>query len=343
MKIGEIIRKYRKEKNLTQEEMANRLGVTAPAVNKWENGNSMPDITLIAPICRLLDITPDILLSFQEELTVEEISLFIRELNEKLNIEPFADVLSLAKKKSKQYPNCQQLLLQTALVLDAWRKTHDVPDAETYDAYICACYTRALESTEEGIRTLAANSLFGFYTTAGEYEKAEGLLSYFSKQNSERKRKQAFLYSKTGRVEEAWKAYEELLFSQYQMASMVLQSLNALAIQEKNLEKAHLLTEKQTQLAKVFEMGKYHELYCQLDLALEKKDADSTIKLVKEILESTSTLSHFRNTPLYEHMTFKELEPSFFAELQKNLMQIFQTDDAFDFLKEDARWKALIK
>lgn len=40
MKIGEIIRKYRKEKNLTQEEMANRLGVTAPAVNKWENGVS---------------------------------------------------------------------------------------------------------------------------------------------------------------------------------------------------------------------------------------------------------------------------------------------------------------
>lgn len=343
MKIGEIIRKYRKEKNLTQEEMANRLGVTAPAVNKWENGNSMPDLTLIAPICRLLDITPDILLSFQEELTVEEISLFIKELNHKLKTEPFAHVFSWAKKKSEQYPNCEQLLWQTALVLDAWRKTHDVPDAETYDAYICACYTRALESEEEAICTLAADSLFGFYTTAGEYEKAEGFLAYFSEQNPERKRKQAFLYSKTGRTEEAWKAYEELLFSQYQMASMVLQSLNTLAIQENNLEKAHFLTEKQTQLAKIFEMGKYHELYCQLDFALEKKDADSTIKLAKELLESTSTLSHFRNTPLYEHMTFQELGPSFFPELQKNLMQQFQTDDAFDFLKEDAHWKAFIK
>lgn len=38
MQIGEVIRKYRKQKNMTQEEMANRLGVTAPAVNKWENG-----------------------------------------------------------------------------------------------------------------------------------------------------------------------------------------------------------------------------------------------------------------------------------------------------------------
>lgn len=41
MNIGTIIRTYRKEKNMTQEEMANRLGVTAPAVNKWENGGSL--------------------------------------------------------------------------------------------------------------------------------------------------------------------------------------------------------------------------------------------------------------------------------------------------------------
>lgn len=40
MRIGEIIRRYRKEQNLTQEEVANFLGVTAPAVNKWENGVS---------------------------------------------------------------------------------------------------------------------------------------------------------------------------------------------------------------------------------------------------------------------------------------------------------------
>lgn len=41
MNIGEVIRRYRKQKNMTQEEMAVRLGVTAPAVNKWENGDSL--------------------------------------------------------------------------------------------------------------------------------------------------------------------------------------------------------------------------------------------------------------------------------------------------------------
>ena len=50
MNIGNVIKKYRKELGYTQEEMAKRLGVTTPAANKWENGNSNPDIELLAPI-----------------------------------------------------------------------------------------------------------------------------------------------------------------------------------------------------------------------------------------------------------------------------------------------------
>ena len=78
MNIGTVIRKYRKEKQLTQEEVAGYLGVTAPAVNKWENGNSLPDISLLAPIARLLGISTDMLLSFREELTEEEMNEIIR-------------------------------------------------------------------------------------------------------------------------------------------------------------------------------------------------------------------------------------------------------------------------
>lgn len=78
MQVGEVIRKYRKSKNMTQEEMARRLGVTAPAVNKWEHGNSLPDITLLMPIARLLGISTDELLSYQQELTAEEIGEILK-------------------------------------------------------------------------------------------------------------------------------------------------------------------------------------------------------------------------------------------------------------------------
>ena len=53
MKMNEVIRQRRKELGLTQDRVAELLGVSAPAVNKWENGNSYPDITLLPPLARL--------------------------------------------------------------------------------------------------------------------------------------------------------------------------------------------------------------------------------------------------------------------------------------------------
>ena len=69
MKIGEQIREYRKNAGLTQEQVANYLGVTAPAVNKWERGSTCPDISLLPALARLLKIDMNTLFSFQEDLT----------------------------------------------------------------------------------------------------------------------------------------------------------------------------------------------------------------------------------------------------------------------------------
>src|SRR5699024_1344753 len=232
--IGQIIREYRKNKSITQEEMANRLGVTAPAVNKWENGNSQPDIMLLAPIARLLNITLDTLLSFEEELTGEEINNIIYEMNGKLKEESYEENCKWAKEKIEQYPNCEQVIWQVAIVLDAWNLTKNIPDAEKYEDYINSWYERALESVDENIRNRAADNLFGFYSRKEEYKKAEEYLNYFSIQNPERKRKQAFIYSKTNRIYEAYKAYEELLFSGYNMMSMVFQNIYILAVKDED-------------------------------------------------------------------------------------------------------------
>lgn len=343
MKIGKIIRTYRKERNMTQEEMANRLGVTAPAVNKWENGNSLPDITLLSPIARLLGITPDILLSFEEELTTEEISLFIRELNDKLKTEPFDTVFTWAKKRTEQYPNCELLLWQTALVLDAWRKTHAIPDAQSYEDTLCSWYTRALESDDETIRTHAADSLFGFYTAQENYAEAEKYLAYLSLQNPERKRKQAFLFSKTGRKEDAWKAYEELIFSSYQMASLLFYSMHQLAAQENDIEKARTLAERQLHLVEAFDMGEYQTLACQLEQAILEQDAPTVCALVKGFLENVSSVSHFRQSPLYTHMDFTEPDSISTKDLQKAILESFRKDPRLVFLQKDDHWQDLIK
>lgn len=60
--IGRKIAFYRKAKGFTQEELAEKLGVTPQAVSKWENDVSCPDIALLAPLARLLGVTVDELL-----------------------------------------------------------------------------------------------------------------------------------------------------------------------------------------------------------------------------------------------------------------------------------------
>ena len=52
MRIGEQIKNYRKTAGLTQEQVANYLGVSTPAVNKWEKGNTYPDISLLPALAR---------------------------------------------------------------------------------------------------------------------------------------------------------------------------------------------------------------------------------------------------------------------------------------------------
>lgn len=345
MQIGEVIRTYRKRKDMTQEEMARRLGVTAPAVNKWEKGNSLPDITLLAPIARLLDVSLDTLLAFREDLTAEEIKEIVYELDRKFKEAPYEEVFGWAKRKLEQYPDCEQLAWQIAVILDAQRMVQEIseePCAKEYEEYIGDLYERVLESKDETMRGRAADSLFGFYMRKKQYEKAEECLEYFSVQNPERKRKQAQLYGETDRFREAYKAYEELLFASYQMISAALNGMYQLAVRTKDKKKAHMLVEKQEEMARCFEMGRYYEVVGRLDLAVLEKDTETALAVVEELIASVEDIGCFRRAPLYEHMKFEKLRREFHEEFKDKLLDSFRNEEMYGFLEDDERWQQII-
>lgn len=210
-----------------------------------------------------------------------------------------------------------------------------------YDEYFCSLYVRVLDSKDEAIRIRAADSLVGFYVRKEQYAKAEKYLEYFSVQNPEKKRKQAQIYAKTGRIEEAYKAYEELLFSDYQRTSMELHGMYMLALQDNDRKRAHKLVDKQKELAKCFEMGKYYEVSWELELATLEKDADKVVAVMKEMLSCVEHIGDFRKSPLYEHMDFKEIEEDFVAEMKESLLKCFRDEESYGFLKNDERWRKL--
>lgn len=158
MDIGSVIKKYRKESGFTQEEMANRLGVTTPAVNKWENGNSKPDIDLLAPIARLLHISLDTLLAFRENLTDAEIEELIREMEKMFSEEGYEKTYQWAVNTINEYPNCNLLIWQIAVMLDSRRILGECENPDRYDDQINSWYELALNDENESIQHHAADS-----------------------------------------------------------------------------------------------------------------------------------------------------------------------------------------
>lgn len=65
MELGNRISLYRQNAGMTQEELADKLGVTPQAVSKWERGVSLPDVTLLAQLCYILHCSADSLLGTQ--------------------------------------------------------------------------------------------------------------------------------------------------------------------------------------------------------------------------------------------------------------------------------------
>ncbi len=283
----------------------------------------MPDILLLAPIARLLEISVDELLSFREELTEADIADLVRELDQKCLTEEFQNGYAWARNKIEEYPNCYPLMVHLAASLDANRLIREVIIPDGFEAYIESQYRRALDSKDEAVRRQALDALFAYYVRHCRYDEAESYVKLYSDRDPEKKRRQAQIYLETGRQADAYRLYEELLLADYQRASASLHGIYLLAMEEKDYPKARRIADKQAELARVFEMGRYYEVSPHLELAVLEQDTARAEAIMEEMLRHTEDIAGFRKSLLYSHMTFKEIDPSFAKQLRDNLKQSF--------------------
>jgi transcriptional regulator with XRE-family HTH domain len=342
MNIGSVIKKYRKEAGYTQEEMANRLGVTTPAVNKWENGNSKPDIELLSPIARLLHISLDTLLSFQEKLTDFEIGEFIQKMDKMFSEEGYKKTYQWAVNTIKKYPNCNLLIWQIAVMLDSRRIIGECDNPDKYDEQINAWYEIALNDEEEKIQHHAADSLFGFYLRKKDYAMAEKYLRYFSDYDPVKKVKMGQLYMQQGKTEDAYEKLEDVVFSTYTTLNLTFGTMITQALEEKNHEYAKYLAKKMNVLANAFDMGKYHECAAMLNVVVAEKDVEGTFQVAKQLLENVDTMGDFRESKLYQHMKFRNTENPYAKEMKKALLEGFRTEEEFSYMNGYEPWDQFI-
>ena len=107
LKIGKFIAECRKQKNLTQMQLAEKLGITDKAISKWERGIAMPDTSIMLELCDILGI------SVNELLSGEKINM---ENNNQKNEQLLLDMAKELEKKSKTIWNAMWIIMTVSVL-----------------------------------------------------------------------------------------------------------------------------------------------------------------------------------------------------------------------------------
>lgn len=124
----------RRKAGMSQEELANYLGVSKAAVSKWENEQSFPDILLLPELATYFNISVDELLGYEPQLSREEIRRQYVRFRDAFEKREFAEVLVECKEMIRKYYSCYPFLLQMAVLLMNYAVT--MPERQDVMEYV---------------------------------------------------------------------------------------------------------------------------------------------------------------------------------------------------------------
>ena len=116
LNLAENLIRLRREKEVTQEEVANFIGVTKASVSKWETKQSLPDILLLPVLASYYGVTVDELLGYKPQLGKEQIQKIYHDLAAEFAEKPFEEVMDASRKLVKKYYSCYSFLLQISIL-----------------------------------------------------------------------------------------------------------------------------------------------------------------------------------------------------------------------------------
>ncbi len=146
--IGKTIRRLRRERGLTQEELAEQLNITAQAISRWENETGMPDISQIVPLASVFGVSTDVLFGMSGMSDEEEVSKIMQEagmlITSPATRESVKASYQVLQKGLERHPNNMRLLMQCLEmgIALAYPENH-IYDAENAQAIYKECIREA--------------------------------------------------------------------------------------------------------------------------------------------------------------------------------------------------------
>lgn len=347
MKIHEIIRARRMKLGLTQEQLAGKLGVSAPAVNKWERGNSYPDITLLPVLARTLGVDLNTLLSFQEDLTDQEIGAFLNYLSETGRAEGCGAAFALAEEKLREFPGNDRLAYSAAGILSGavtlWSEGAPPEEVSAWKETVRALYRRCAASSDPQVREGAGHALISRYLEDGDLEEAEALLSALPDTDRDKPILLSHLRRKQGRHEDAWPILEGELYRRADGVQAVLLFLMNLALEAGDHDAAFTFAETASAAGHLLGQWNYTAENPLFFLALKEQDAPAALASLERMLKSLRTPWRLNESPLYRHVTMKVGAETAQAQLLPQLLEALDRDPECAFLRELPEYDALVR
>jgi transcriptional regulator with XRE-family HTH domain len=177
--INENIKKLRREKNITQEKLAEYLNVSTQAVSKWERNETLPDITMIIPIASYFNVSTDELLGVDAAKNEAKIQEYRKE-KEKLIIQgKWPEASELMTKAHKEFPNDFRITYYYMSLIIARTGTSADIILSHADEFTVLCERILDECTIDDIRSESIHILAQIKRAQGKVDEALELLNRF--------------------------------------------------------------------------------------------------------------------------------------------------------------------
>ena len=157
--IAKTILNKRREKGLTQDDLASYVGVSKASVSKWETGQSYPDITFLPQLASFFNISIDELMCYEPQMNKEDIRKLYRKLSADFASKPYDEVLECCRETARKYFSCFPLLFQIgALLVNNSMETGDMNKTFTVIAEAKELFIRVKKESEDAeLKQIALN------------------------------------------------------------------------------------------------------------------------------------------------------------------------------------------
>ena len=344
MQMNEVILERRRALGLTQEQVADALGVTAPAVNKWEKGATCPDIALLAPLARLLGIDLNELMCFHENLTEQEVHRFSLEIREIADRDGLDAAFAAAREKVRTYPNSDFLVHVLAVIMQALLALSPSDAArEEYQSQILQWHEHAAKSDDPRVRERASLMLASLRIQQKNWDAAERAIGALPERHATDKRvMEAQLRTAQDRPEDAAQLLERVLFDIASELSSTLLVLVDAEIAAGNLEVARKLAEATEVIVKHLDLWEYIAYPALLQVAIAEKDVRESVRSLRLLLETIGIPWKPFESPLYRRVATQGQSGTVNERLYAPILKDLQTNPNYEFLRDDPEFQELI-